>query len=259
LKAKPAFTAIAVLSLGLAIGANTAMFTLVNDVIFRRPPLERPEELVDIYGSGQEVEFNVLSEPDARDIGREVKAFAGVAGSKFTLVPYEAGGGVARVAAELVSPNYFEVLGLKATHGRVIVPEDAPAPGEGAVVVLSDRFWRRFMGADRAVLGTSLRISGASYTIIGVVAPEYLGRIRGVPTDLFFPVTLVNQIDRSPSDQLEDRDTLLRGLSSRRVSSRTPPSSKRRWSSTAWLPISGPVTSANGSKGLAFEWFPLPT
>lgn len=206
LKAKPAFTAIAVLSLGLAIGANTAMFTLVNDVIFRQPPLERPEELIDVYTVSDAFEFSVLSQPDLEDVTRETTVFAGVLGTKFTMVPYEIGGAVTRLAAELVSPNYFQVLGLRAVRGRMIAPEDAPAPGQGAVVVLSDRFWRQAFGADPAVLGTSLRANGAGYTIIGVAPPEYPGRIRGIPTDLYFPVTMLNQIDRSSYDQLASRN-----------------------------------------------------
>ena len=207
LKAKPAFTAIAVLSLGLAIGANTAMFTLVNDVIFRRPTFERPEELVDVYSSAVGYDFNVLSEPDVDDIRREVRAFSAVAGTKFTMVPYEINGTITRLAAEMVRSNYFQLLGLRAGHGRMIESADGSAPGQGAVVVLSDRFWHQAFGADPAVLGTSLRANGGGYTIIGVAPPGYQGRIRGMPTDLYFPVTMINQLDRSPTDQLSDRNT----------------------------------------------------
>jgi predicted permease len=205
LRAKPAFAAIAVLSLGLAIGANTAMFTLVNDLILRRPPLERPEELIDVYASTRDSDYNALSEPDVRDLAREITAFSGVASTKFTMVPYQIDGVVERLAVELVSPSHFQVLGLRPALGRLFGPDDAPAPGQGAVVVLADRFWRRAFGGDPAVVGTSLRVAGSTYMVVGIAPADYPGRIRGVPTDLFFPVTMVNQLDRSSVDQLADR------------------------------------------------------
>jgi predicted permease len=207
LKAKPLFTGIAIVSLGLAIGANTAMFTLVNDVIFRRPPIERPEELVDVYGSSVEFPFNALSEPDVEDLKREVDAFAVVASTKFSMVAYEIDGVITRLAVEMVRPEYFQLLGLRAQRGRLMEASDAAAPGQSAVVVLSDRFWRRAFGANPAVIGTTLRANGAGYTIIGVAPPEYQGRIRGMPTDLYVPITMINQLERSSVDQLHDRNT----------------------------------------------------
>ena len=214
LKARPAFTAIAVLSLGLGIGANTAMFTLVNDVILRQPALDRPEELVDLYTNSKEFPFNIFANPDYDDLVKTNTAFAGISASKFSFTPYQVEGVVQRLTVELVSGNYFQVLGLKPKLGRLLVPGDAPAPGQGAVVLVSERFWRRALAADPAVIGKPLTLAGGAYTVIGVVPQEYGGRARGIGTDLYVPMMMINQLEHSPTDQLQDRSsqgTFLKG------------------------------------------------
>ncbi len=123
------------------------------------------------------------------------------------MVPFESDGVTSQLATEMVSGNLFQVLGFRAAHGRLIEPADASAPGQGAVVVLSERLWRRAYGADPRIIGQSIRLSGASYTVIGVAPADYPGRLRGIVTDLFAPVTMINQLDRSSTDQLTDRGT----------------------------------------------------
>ncbi|MFN0180764.1 MAG: ABC transporter permease [Gemmatimonadales bacterium] len=206
-KARPVFTAIAVGSLGIGIGANTAMFTLVNEVILRKPALERPEELVDLYAATKDSPFSVFSIPDYQDFSRATTAFSGLAGTKFSLVPFEVDGTIHRLAIELVSGNYFEVLGIRPRAGRLIAAADATAPGESPVVVLGEGLWRRVFASDPAVVGRTIRLNGSSFTVIGVAPIEYPGRLRGVTTDVYAPITLVNQIEGGVHDQLTDRNT----------------------------------------------------
>ena len=205
LLARPAFAFTAVLSLALGIGANTAMFTLVNDVILRKPTLSHPEELVDLYRSSSSFAYNVFSEPDVADIRRNSTAFSGLATAKMSLIPFEVAGRVDRLAVELVSADYFGVLGLRPLRGRLFGEADAPAPGQGAVAVLSDRFWRRAFGADPGVIGQPIRLNGSSYVVTGVLPADYPGLLRAVPTDIFVPVMMLDQIDRT-TGQLNDRD-----------------------------------------------------
>lgn len=208
LAARPAFAATAVLSLAIGIGANSAMFTLVNDVILRRPPLERPDELVDLYQTTIAFPYNLFSEPAVSEIRRATTAFSGLATSKFSMVPYETDGRIGKYSVELVSGDYFETLGLRPLRGRLFGPADAPAPGQGAVVVVSERFWRRALGADPAVVGRSIRLNGASYEVVGVLGGEYPGRLRAVPSDLYLPVMMVDQLEGTAGEsQLLDEGT----------------------------------------------------
>ncbi|MBM4188415.1 MAG: FtsX-like permease family protein [Gemmatimonadetes bacterium] len=205
--ARPLFTAIAVASLGIGIGANTAMFTLVNDVVLAGQSVERPGELVDLYAETAEYPFNVFSTPDYFDFAREVRAFSGLAASKFSLVPYQIDGRVERLSVELVSGNYFEVLGVRPKVGRLFVAADGDRGTAAPVVALGERAWRRLFGGDESIVGRTIRLRGAPYTVIGVVPTSYGGRLRGMATDLYLPITLVNQLEPGSTDQLVDRNT----------------------------------------------------
>lgn len=208
LLARPGFTATALLSLALGVGANAAMFTLVNDVILRKPSLESPERLVDIYISARGGAFNTLSHPDLEDLTRETTdVFSGVAGTRFAFAPRNDGDVPEQVVIELVTANFFEVLGLRPGIGRLIEPADAPAPGTGPVVVLTDAYWRRAFGGDRNVVGRSIRLTGGSYTVIGVTPRDYPGSLRGVGTDLFAPVMMARQLEPATRDPFTDRNS----------------------------------------------------
>jgi predicted permease len=206
LAARPAFTLIAVVSLAIGIGANSAMFTLVNEVLFRRPPLDRPEELTEVYVSQEEFPFNVFSYPDLQDFIRgTADVFEGVAGSKLAFASRETGDGAERVIGELVTGNFFELLGIRPALGRTIGPADASAPGAGAVLLLGDGYWRRSFGADPGVVGRTVRLSGAPYTVIGVLRSDYPGTVRGVRTDFYAPITRLGAFEPSQADPLTNR------------------------------------------------------
>jgi putative ABC transport system permease protein len=204
--ASPGFTLVAVASLALGIGANTAIFSLVNAILIRHPPIEKPEELVEIYVSSPEFEYNVFSYPDYRDFVRGTRdVFAEVSGTKLSLGPVEREGGVEMLPTEVVTGNYFTILGIHAAVGRTILPEDDDVPGAHAVVVLGHAYWKKVFGADPAVVGRELRLAGRDYTIIGVAPRDYEGHFRGILPSLYVPRMMVNQIEASTYDELESR------------------------------------------------------
>ena len=207
LVAKPGFTATAILSLALGIGANAAMFTLVNDLILRKPSLESPDRLVEIYmNQGDQQQWSTMSYPDLRDVQlATTDVFTGVAGFRLFMVPRSDGGTFEQAVVEMVTPNYFEVLGLRAGLGRMIESKDAPAPGTGAVVVLTDSYWRRAFNRDPEVLGRTIHLSGAAYTIIGVAPADYPGSLRGISIDVFAPITMSRQLAPTEGDPTTDR------------------------------------------------------
>ncbi|MFN8581675.1 MAG: ADOP family duplicated permease [Gemmatimonadaceae bacterium] len=205
LRARPMFTAIAILSLAIGIGANAAMFTLVNEVILRRPPLERPEELVDIYQSGQDGPFNPVAYPDYVDLSRLTNIFASTSSARLNYSVRINGDRPERLTIQLVSGNYFQTLGLRPALGRLLVPDDARAPGQSPVVVLSDRYWRRAFAADPHVIGKTLRLPGGEYTVVGVTRPDFQSGFPTISMDVFAPVTMGGQLSPGRLDELSDR------------------------------------------------------
>ena len=206
LAARPTFAATAILSLALGIGANAAMFTLVNDLILRKPPVQDPDRLVDVYGSVGGAPFNVFSYPDYEDLTRATTSvFSAVGGARFFPTTRDDGDRVEQIFMELVTGNYFQLLGIRPGLGRLIDSTDATAPGRSPVAVLSDRYWRSAFGADPRVVGREIRLSNGPYTVIGVLPRDYSGSLPGVAPDLFAPVTMIDQLDASGSGDLADR------------------------------------------------------
>src|SRR5262245_38583467 len=161
LSARPGFTLVAVASLALGIGANSAIFSLVNAVLLRKPPIEKPEELVEIFVSSPEFEYNVFSYPDYRDFVEGTRdVFSAVSGTKLTLTQIDSYSGVEVLPAEMVTGNYFTTLGIHAAAGRTLLPEDDLAPGAHPVVMIGHAFWQKNYGGDPAAVGKEIRIGG---------------------------------------------------------------------------------------------------
>ncbi len=205
LKARPAFTGLAVLSLALGIGANTAMFTLVNDVILRRPKAEAVHELVNLYVTTSEFAFNAFSYPEYRELTRATdNVFTGVAATKLDFVSWDRGERPERLMAEEVTGNYFDLLGIRTTRGRLIGPADASAPGQSPVVVLGGKFWRNAFGADPNVIGQTIRFAGSPYTVIGVAPDDFTGSLRGLMPDVYLPISMATTVSLGSGDLFDD-------------------------------------------------------
>ncbi|HKG95917.1 MAG TPA: ABC transporter permease, partial [Gemmatimonadaceae bacterium] len=169
-----------VLLLALGVGANTAMFSLVDAVLFRRLAVERSEELLRVYASGAGSERGALSEisyPAYADFRDQATAFAGLAGYRDNVPLHLAAAGAApeRVEGAVVTGNYFGVLGVRPRVGRLLAPDDDRAPGAHPVAVLSERLWRARFAARPNVAGTVVRLNAVPFTVVGVAPAGFRG------------------------------------------------------------------------------------
>jgi predicted permease len=206
LRKSPGFSLVAILSLALGIGANTAIFGIVNALLIRGLPFEAPEELVNLYRDRAQGSFDPMSYPDFLYIQEGTwEVFAELGGYQYANVQRETGASFQTILAEMVTGNYMPLLGVRAALGRTIRPEDHSAPGAHPVVMLGHRYWERAFDRDPGVLGRTIRLSGSSYTIVGVAPESFKGSTRGIGADLFLPIMMVGQLVPLERDPLESR------------------------------------------------------
>ncbi|HLY62749.1 MAG TPA: ABC transporter permease [Terriglobia bacterium] len=189
----PRFTAVAILALAVGIGANTAIFSLINAVLLQpMPAIEHPEELVSVYRMQPNDEFSGLGHPDYTDYRDRNQTLSGLAA--FCATPISISRGTPeRLIGNVVSGNYFSVLGVKAQRGRLILPEDDSSQGALEVVVLSYGLWeRKFAGAGN-VVGSQVDLNGFPFTVIGVTPPQFAGTVAGEPVDVWVPMNALNE------------------------------------------------------------------
>ncbi len=218
----PAFLLVAVLSLGLGIGANTAIFSLINAVLLRYLPVAHPERLVlltDPGFSGVDVETterglrNGLSYPEFQDLQAHNDVFSGMFAAQSFLseldvaATHSTGEQATKANAQLVSGEFFEVLGVTPSIGRAFTAEEDRAPGANPLAVLSYGFWQREFGGDPGVVGKSIRVGKAPFQIVGVAPEGFRGILVGSETDLWMPITMQEQV-LPGRNYLRPRDTL---------------------------------------------------
>jgi len=210
LKNSPGFAITVILSLTLGLGANTTIFTFVNALLLRPPAVADGGHLVEVMrhntkASGIEAYSN-LSYPgyvDLRDHNRSLSGFAAFDGDPH-VVSWSHGGQGEMVYGQLVSSNFFTVLGVEPALGRFFQPDEDKGGSGAPTVVISNSFWQRQLGGDRAVLGRVLVLNGASYTVIGVAPQSFAGVIIGSRHDFWTTLamtsTLIHDQDRMGSD-----------------------------------------------------------
>jgi putative ABC transport system permease protein len=210
LRKSPAFAAIAIITLALGIGANTAIFTVVNAVFFHPIPVKDPARLVEIFTIDQRKFFGLTnnffptSYPNAEDIQRRVQSFDGmtVYAFGFTPVSMTVDGHPNQYFAQLASGNFFDVLGVHAQLGRTFRPEEDRTAGAGPVVVLNHGFWERVFASNPGVIGQNVLLNGQGFTIIGVAPRGFQGTsVIGGP-DMWVPVSMHDQILTGLSKEL---------------------------------------------------------
>jgi len=200
----PGFTAVAVLTLALGIGANTAIFTVINTSLLRSLPVKNPNELVQatVIGTAGRPNY-VFSYPfyeRLRDGGSGLSglfAAGGVGRQDRLIVPN--GAEIEFVRAQAVSGNFFSVLGVQAMLGRAITDADDQPGNPRAVAVISHSFWERRFGGDTSVIGKVVAFDDVPFTIIGVTPPGFFGYQPGENPELWWPLQMAPQIDRDPA------------------------------------------------------------
>jgi len=181
----PGFTVVAVLTLALGIGANSAIFTMLDAVLLRPLPVASPERLVELQIKSPQGLETGFSYPDYQDLRQQVKSFSGVAvysrQSRFVNSLDES----SQVLVDEVSPDYFKVSGVKPLLGRVFSPELDSTPESQLGVVISYRLWQGRLGAVPAIVGKEIKLTGHTAKVIGVTPPHFQGFARIVPTDIW--------------------------------------------------------------------------
>jgi putative ABC transport system permease protein len=186
LRKSPGFTAIAVLTLALGIGANTAIFSVVENVLLRPLPYNHPESLVEVLNTYPGFQPVGLCAGDYADFHREAKSFSamGAYGEISQGFNLTGGGEPERIQASVASSDLFFMLGIRAVVGRTFLPEEDKVGG-AAVVLLTHRYWQRRFGADPAVVGRQISLDGRKFSIVGVL-PEMFQILRSM--DLWLPL-----------------------------------------------------------------------
>ena len=195
----PGFASVVVVTLALGIGANTAIFTLVDAVLLRPLPVHEPGELADVWTSCRRgFLYCSSSYPDFLDYRDRNRSFADLAafgGTELTLSDANR----ARLAGTLlVTGNYFTLLGVPAIHGRTILPSDNQLGNAAAVIVLSHRVWVNDFGQDPAVVGSNVRLNGTPFTIIGVAPKNFRGTRLSQSPDIWIPMAMLPVVTAGP-------------------------------------------------------------
>lgn len=192
----PVFTVVAVLSLALGIGANTAMFTLVDQVLLRLLPVKSPQELVQFRLEGGRVGSqsgdgrHTFAHPQYLDFRNRNTVLSGLAGYRVENTGLTWGDRSEMVSVGMVSGNYFDVLGLLPYTGRLLGPEDDRFKNQHPVAVLQYDFWRNRFAGRKEVIGSKIQLNGSPFTVIGVAAPGFEGTDVGIPTRIWVPVMM---------------------------------------------------------------------
>src|SRR5258707_4716944 len=194
----PGFTLIAVLTLALGIGANTAIFSILNQVLLRKLPVQNPDELVllrspgpkqgHVWSDGDDDE--IFSYPLYKGLARNTSVFNGVIACYRFPASFADRGQTDRASGELVSGNYFQTLGVGAKLGRLLTPGDDQVPGAHPVLVLSYGYWSQHFGGDPGVLNRRILINNTEMTIVGVAQTGFTGIQIGQTPDIFVPMMM---------------------------------------------------------------------
>src|SRR5262245_28429709 len=192
---KPGFSVVAVFTLALGIGANSAIFSVVNGVLLRPLPLEDPDRLIKIWETFLPGGQGTASVPNLKDWREQNTVFNGIAAYQFSSLNLRGQDSPERLQGATVSPNFFDVVGVRPRLGRAFqIGEDEA--GRNRVALLSHRLWQRNFGGDAGVIGKDIPLNGESYTVIGVMPPEF--RFPSRLTELWVPLVI-------PPDQVNNR------------------------------------------------------
>jgi predicted permease len=202
----PGFTLVAVLTLALGIGANSAIFSGVSAFILRPLPIEEPSRLVrlfEIYNDPND--YNGFSYPDYLEYRDQNRSFEGILGYRMVEAALSNSDQNDVIWGELVTGNYFDVLHVRPAVGRAFLPEEDQSPGARPVVVLSHSLWQRRFNADPAMVGTTVTLNGLAYTVVGIAPKEFVGTKFALSMDFWVPMMMQAEIMRGDTNRLNVR------------------------------------------------------
>ena len=185
---RPALTLVTVFTLALGIGGSSAIFTMVNSLFLRPLPVERPGELVRVFGGGDAQRFDVSSFANLSDLGSRSQTLSAVAIHQQTTSAFGLGDATETADVELVSGSYFPMLGIDAAHGRMISPGDDRQGNAASVAIVSDAWWRTRLGGSADAVGSTIHLNGSPFTVIGIAPATFRGSYDALGTDLWVPL-----------------------------------------------------------------------
>ena len=198
LRKNPEFTFIAVLTLALGIGANTAIFSVVNSFALRPLPVRDPSRLVVVAQQFQDGSFlGALSYPDLLDYRAKSDAFEEMAGFNIDFAGLSTGASARRIAVGYVTGNYFSMLGVQPAVGRLILPTEGQHLGADPVIALGYALWQREFGGAQDIVGKNVKLNGRRFTVIGVADKSFHGTVSVLELDAYIPLSMISIAPRS--------------------------------------------------------------
>jgi hypothetical protein len=188
MRRSPGFSAVAILSLGLGVGVNTAMFSLVDAMLFRPLPVTSPQTLVDVFTTGGDGdEYATNSYADFLDVKAQNTVFSDMLGYSPMMAPLSLGDRSRLALGQVVTSNHFAMLGVQPLLGRMLVPSDDD-PSAPRVIVIAHRMWQREFGSDPAIVGKTITLRGQAYSIAGVAPATFTGIVPLLTPELWLPI-----------------------------------------------------------------------
>jgi predicted permease len=191
----PGFTAVAVLSLALGIGATTTVFCWIQSILFNPlPGADHQEQMVVLTTVRDKEMWDTVSLPDLKDYRELKEVFAGVIGSQITPACLTVGDNSTWIYGQITTADYFDVLGVQPILGRTFLPGEEQAQGGSPVLVLSESFWRRWFNGDPGIVGRSVELNQHPFTVVGVVPAAFHGTMSGLLCDFWAPVSMHREV-----------------------------------------------------------------
>ncbi|HJZ78896.1 MAG TPA: ABC transporter permease, partial [Pyrinomonadaceae bacterium] len=207
LRKNPGFTLVVIASLALGIGANAAIFSLTDRVLLQRLPVSNPDQLtvISTYDPAESATISSFSYPMYQDLRDRNQVFAGVIARGGVQMNVSYGDQTERVSADLVSGNYFEVLGVRPWGGRLLTQDDDTTPGAHPVGVISYAFWQRRFGGDQSIIGKTILANEHPLTVLGVTPPDFYGVYLSSAPDVWVPLMMTPVFNPLPPTRLNSR------------------------------------------------------
>jgi predicted permease len=203
---RPGFVAVAVITLALGIGANTAIFSLVNTVLLRPLPVDQPQQIVSVAIRGKDDAMSAFSFPNYRDFRDRNEALSGLLVYRFVPLSLSRGSANERIWGFEVSGNYFDVLGVKAISGRMFTAEEDKTPLANPVAVLSFESWQKRFGGDPNLVGKDVLLNNHQFRVIGIAPAGFKGTELVYTPEIWLPSSMMQWVEPG-ANWLEDRNT----------------------------------------------------